>query len=257
MSDKVSIIIPTYNRNEFFLPKAIKSALAQDYEDFEVIVVNDAGEDAQPVTDQFENDKLKYFQNEKNLGLGLTRNRGIEESTGNWFYFLDSDDRVYTYGTRVLLEAALKENKKVVYGNVFRAYQRKNWKGEYETVQRDLPYNIEFDRDLILIQNISPVNGFLVHRECFDNCGLFESAKRYEDWLAWLKMSRIYDFLHIQNIVAEFTWRLDGTSMSSTPDNLFSTLLPDIFLRFREYANPKVIEEQNKILVARGLPPLS
>ncbi|MFZ0932110.1 MAG: glycosyltransferase [Syntrophobacteraceae bacterium] len=88
----MSIIIPTYNQCGF-LRKCVDSALSQTFKDLEVIVVDDGSTDDTPrVAGEFGlNNNFKYIRQE-NTGVGAARNRGIDESTGEYLCFLDSDD---------------------------------------------------------------------------------------------------------------------------------------------------------------------
>lgn len=91
VSPKVSVVIPTYNRADK-VGKTIDSALAQTVTDLEVIVVDDGSSDATgKVLGAAYGDRIRYFF-QKNQGASVARNRGIEESRGEWIAFLDSDD---------------------------------------------------------------------------------------------------------------------------------------------------------------------
>lgn len=87
---RVSVIIPTYNR-EKFVTKAVESALAQTYMDYEVIVVDDGSNDNTRVMLEKFGDKVKYFYQD-NSGVSAARNTGIKLAKGEWLAFLDSDD---------------------------------------------------------------------------------------------------------------------------------------------------------------------
>jgi glycosyltransferase involved in cell wall biosynthesis len=88
----VSVIIPTYDQADF-LGEAIQSVLDQSYQNFEIIVVNDAStDDADKVVEQFTDPRLKYIVHERNLRLSETRNTGIKVSKGEIIFLLDSDD---------------------------------------------------------------------------------------------------------------------------------------------------------------------
>lgn len=87
---KVSVVIPFYNNIEW-LGEAVESVLAQTYNDFEIIVVNDGSKEN---TDSFlekYKDKVNYFLKE-NGGAATARNLGIDKSQGEFIAFLDSDD---------------------------------------------------------------------------------------------------------------------------------------------------------------------
>ncbi|MBR2491338.1 MAG: glycosyltransferase [Ruminiclostridium sp.] len=92
---KVSIIIPAYNASNY-LAEAIDSALAQTYENIEIIVVNDGSKDdgaTRRVAASY-GDKIRYFEKE-NGGSSSALNRGIREMTGEWFSWLSHDDLYY------------------------------------------------------------------------------------------------------------------------------------------------------------------
>jgi len=89
----VSIIIPTYNR-ENYLAEAIQSVLCQTYPDFEIIVVDDCSTDnTAEVVKCFNDERLKYIQLEKNSGSShIPRTTGFKAARGKYVALLDSDD---------------------------------------------------------------------------------------------------------------------------------------------------------------------
>jgi glycosyltransferase involved in cell wall biosynthesis len=91
MNPKVSVVIPTYNR-EVKVRNAIESVLAQTVTDLEVIVVDDGSSDGtgQMLGETF-GDRIRYYAQD-NQGVSVARNKGVEEARGEWIAFLDSDD---------------------------------------------------------------------------------------------------------------------------------------------------------------------
>ncbi|MBE7414090.1 MAG: GNAT family N-acetyltransferase [Deltaproteobacteria bacterium] len=87
---KVSIIIPTYNRARLVC-LAIDSILAQDYTDYEIIVVDDGSTDGTSKALERYSGSIRYIRQE-NRGFGAARNRGLDEANGEYLAFLDSDD---------------------------------------------------------------------------------------------------------------------------------------------------------------------
>lgn len=88
----VSVIIPTYYRNDA-LRDTIESALQQDYEPLEIIVVDDSGEDhARELVDEYD---VTYLSHTENKGANPARNTGIRHSTGRYIQLLDDDDLLY------------------------------------------------------------------------------------------------------------------------------------------------------------------
>lgn len=95
---RVTVIIPTYKRSVEFLSRAVKSVIDQTYKNIEIIVIDDSPsnyierDNIKKYMDSIVNQDIKYYQNEKNMGGSLARNRGIELATGEYISFLDDDD---------------------------------------------------------------------------------------------------------------------------------------------------------------------
>ncbi len=90
---KISIIIPMYNSKNYIIG-CLKSIFAQDYNNYEVIIVNDGSTDESDlVVNNFIQDKSSFFlYNISNKGVSHARNYGIEKSTGEYITFIDADD---------------------------------------------------------------------------------------------------------------------------------------------------------------------
>ena len=92
MAKKVSVLIPAYNSARF-VGETLHCVLAQDYENLEVVVVNDAStDDTVEVIKSFSDPRIKLFHNERNLGLAGVRNRLLDLATGDYLAWQDSDD---------------------------------------------------------------------------------------------------------------------------------------------------------------------
>jgi glycosyltransferase involved in cell wall biosynthesis len=87
---RVSVIIPTYNREKYVI-NAIESVLCQQFKDYEIIVVDDGSKDNTKENLRKYQDKIKYIY-QVNLGVSAARNAGIKFARGEWLAFLDSDD---------------------------------------------------------------------------------------------------------------------------------------------------------------------
>src|SRR5258705_13939604 len=89
---QVSVVIPTHNRSEF-LRSAIASVLGQTYQDFELIVVDDASTDSTAeVVVSFNDSRIKFIRHQTNQGGSAARNTGIRASKCDYIAFLDDDD---------------------------------------------------------------------------------------------------------------------------------------------------------------------
>ncbi len=92
----ISVILPVYNGLEF-LGEAVKSVLAQKFNDFELILVDDGSTDGSgKLCDEFAaNDSRIKVLHTDNGGLSAARNRGLEIANGNWISFIDADDMLH------------------------------------------------------------------------------------------------------------------------------------------------------------------
>ena len=89
---KVSIVIPAYNCGRF-IGQTISSILAQTYSNFELLIVDDGSTDnTKTVIQSFNDERIRYFYQENHGGPSKARNKGIEESTGEYIFIFDSDD---------------------------------------------------------------------------------------------------------------------------------------------------------------------
>ncbi len=90
-----SVIVPVYNR-ESFIVSCINSILDQDFDNYEIICVDDGSTDNSiSFLNAFQDKRIRIIQHDKNLGRCIARNTGIKEAKGKWLCFLDSDDTYY------------------------------------------------------------------------------------------------------------------------------------------------------------------
>jgi len=88
----VSVIMPTYNCGRF-IRESIDSVLAQTYENWELLIVDDCStDDTETVVSAYTDPRIRYMRNEHNMGAALTRNRALREAKGRYIAFLDADD---------------------------------------------------------------------------------------------------------------------------------------------------------------------
>ena len=89
-----SIIIPMYNR-ERFIARTIDSLINQDYDDYEIIVVDDGSTDkSADVVRKYSDLRIKLISHKLNRGVGPARNTGVDRARGIWVICFDSDDEL-------------------------------------------------------------------------------------------------------------------------------------------------------------------
>lgn len=178
-----SIIIPTYNRKAF-LKKTIQSALNQTHLPLEIIVVDDGSTDG---TESFiqENfsDKVTYLLQDNNE-RGAARNYGASVASGDYIYFLDSDDLLYADH----LEKALAFMK--LHPDLAWFFQ------EYEIVEGQRRKNIVYNRgnpvrSLLTEGNFMSCHGVFIRKDFFEEHRFNENRvlAGSEDYELWLRLA--------------------------------------------------------------------
>ncbi|MBT3413242.1 MAG: glycosyltransferase [Candidatus Jacksonbacteria bacterium] len=188
MLPKVSILIPCYNQKDV-IEQTLQSALAQTYENIEIIISDDASTDNTP---QILQDwqarypqKLKVFLHTENLGVTQNHTRGLQECTGDFIAFLDGDDLFLPEKLEKQINYMLSEpDCTISYHNVdvFDSATGNTlylWAERFGTRQGDI-------RDLVRYGNYLPAVGVIVKRKDLPINGYDKRINVYSDWFLWL-----------------------------------------------------------------------
>lgn len=118
MNPLISIIVPTYNV-EKYIRTCIESILAQTYRNVEVIIVNDGSTDQSlaVISDLICSHHNVKVINQKNQGLSVARNTGIDVATGKYITFVDADDKIMPGFVSSLYQIADKTGADIVRGS--------------------------------------------------------------------------------------------------------------------------------------------
>lgn len=205
MKEKVSIIIPTYNRAHL-IERSVKSVLNQTYREFELLIIDDGSTDnTREVIAGIEDDRIRYIYCENNSGAAGARNRGIAEAKCDYIAFQDSDDEWHPdkleRQMKVMQEAA--EDTGLVYCE----YHYNGLNG-LEGISPDRRIPLEQKGGYIFPQllrgNMIGTPVMLVKRECFEKVGRFnESFPCMEDYELVLRITREYRVEFIPEVLME------------------------------------------------------
>jgi glycosyltransferase involved in cell wall biosynthesis len=250
----VSVIIPTKDRPEM-LAQAIQSVLNQTFTELEIIIVNDGGVDVQSVISRLNTKgNIVYKKHDRALDRSAARNTGIRAACGKYIAYLDDDDNYYPNHIETLVKFLENSEYKIAYTDAVMAQQEKQ-NGEYVTINRSVPYSLDFDKDKILVSNCTPNLCLMHEKSCLDEVGLFdETLSTHEDWDLIIRLSRNFDIAHIKETTCEFTQRNDGTNTSSHNRADFTRTREIIFNRYRQYAeaNPTILDAQKEAFIAEA-----
>lgn len=148
----ISIIIPVYNA-EKYLERCIKSVLDSTYGNFEVLLINDGSSDRSLEICRYYSDRdsrIRAFTQE-NQGVSSARNRGIEESLGEWIVFVDSDDVIACDFLTVVADKAC-QNTDMIFFDYCRSgrVSKRNSCNRVRTLVPQINYYDTEDRLLII-----------------------------------------------------------------------------------------------------------
>lgn len=221
MNPLVSIVVRTMDRPKL-LNQALQSIADQSWSPVEVVLVNDGGCDLDiaEIKGILGEVSLNYIRLEQNKGRAHAGNVGIEHAAGKYVGFLDDDDIYYPNHLETLVNVLeTEQNCKVAYTDS--TYVFHEWiKDRYVTVNKDVPYSQDFDRQRLLVSNYIPLLNVLFRKDLVSNAGSFdEELEAHEDWDLWIRLSQHSDFYHIKKITAEVSMRTDGSTLTSANRN--------------------------------------
>ena len=246
----VSIIVPTHNRPER-LRVALESVNRQQYQDFEVIVVNDGTIPVESVVVEMNlAGRMTLVNHDHNRGLAASRNTGLRLAKGTYIAYLDDDDRFLPDHLGTLVGFLERGTHQIAYTDAWRIVEQEV-EGVLTEAGRDRPHSSDFAAPRLLVENYIPVLCLMHRRACLDEVGLFdESLFVHEDWDLWIRLATQYPFAHIAQTTAEFTWRSDGSSMTSRDQDAFSRTMDIIYRKYFPYAaaHPRILAAQREHL---------
>jgi glycosyltransferase involved in cell wall biosynthesis len=138
---KVSVIIPAYNAAKT-IEETLKSVFAQTYKEIEIIVINDGSIDDTSNKLLGYDGKIKLITTE-NRGVSSARNTGLQNATGDFIQYLDSDDLLIADKIERQLTILLKECADIAYGNWYKCYDKDGVIYKTEGIERIIDGNPE------------------------------------------------------------------------------------------------------------------
>jgi len=223
----VSIIVRTFNRPRF-LRECLESILAQTYRNLEIVVVNDGGQDVEPILSEFRPFmRIPSVVHERPAGRPKALNAGLRQARGEFIAYLDDDDVYYPDHVATLVNFLRDGPYHVAYTDIRWTSQRIDpERGTYVTYETHQEFSKEFDPDWLLFENYIPINAVMHTRKVLDVVGLFdEGVEVLEGWELWIRMSRSYRFGHIAKCTAEYRIRNDAShvALKAERDSLLRT----------------------------------
>ncbi|WP_370390814.1 glycosyltransferase family 2 protein [uncultured Winogradskyella sp.] len=231
----ISVIIP-YFKNAQQIERSLKSVIKQTYQDYEIIIINDASPDwhkALAIIEQFKDKRIKTLSHTSNKNGAAARNTGIKAAMGQYIAFLDADDEWMPNHLEILLQVQQENNADLVYSSCT-VYSSNNFK--YTLPRHSLLESKNLSEYLFCENGFIQTSCLLVKTKiALDN--LFnENLKRHQD----------YDFLlRLENAGVKFFWSKDSSVIVHWEENDIDKkggtwkYSENWFLGYKKYMSPK------------------
>jgi len=199
MNPRVSVIMPAFNR-EKYIARSIESVLAQTFEDFELIIIDDGSTDKTlAIAETFASDpRVNIVKNEKHLGIAGTRNHALQLARGAYIAPLDSDDVWFDKEKLAKQISFLDANP--AYALVGGAIQHINTEGKilktvvFEQTDADL-------RNNILQHNPFPQSTLMYRRKAIVDAGSYDTSFQVcDDYNLWLAVGTKHSFANFPEV---------------------------------------------------------
>ncbi len=260
MSPKVSIILPNYNYARF-LDERISSLLSQTFEDFELIIVDDASTDnSREVIEKYRSDpRVRPIWFDANSGLIYQRwNDGASLATGDYIMFAGADDSCAT----ALLDTLVRRldahaNAGVAYSRSWKinaASARVSMKPPGDGWSSDLIRNGP-EEALILLDmgGIPSASAALLRREIFEQCGRWDTSfEFYADHMLWARVMRVSDLVYVAEPLNYIRRHGNNAGMTSRWDKIHLERYRVAEYILRAFTVPEVARERACNQLARN-----
>ena len=191
----VSIVMPSFNTGKF-ISESIESVLNQTYRNWELLIVDDCSTDnTETIVKNFNDDRIKFFRNDKNRGAAFSRNFALQKARGEWIAFLDSDDLWFPQKLERQLKFMTENNYK--FSGTSNSLIDEN--------SNSLGVNVR--------AKIRRVGKLGMYFYCWPNCltVIYHAATvgviQNNDYAMWLKVINYADFFALDEILAKYRVR--------------------------------------------------
>lgn len=209
----ISVVIPLYNKASY-IRRAILSVLAQTFQDFEIVVVDDGSTDSSAsIVEEIEDSRIRLFKKE-NGGVSSARNRGILESRGDYIAFLDADDVWSDEHLDTIRDLIALQPTQLFFGTNFERVFPDHSRFPNRVDIREkcvVPSKIFFK--LSRKYTLFYTSTVCIAKEAFMEVGAFDTRfSMGEDIHLWKRMARRYPLVYSPKVTAVYTIDAENNS---------------------------------------------
>lgn len=238
---KVSVIVPVYN-TEKYLKNCIDSLLKQNFEDYEIIVINDLSHgNAEEIIKSYNDKKIVYIKNKTNKGIGYNRNLGVKEAKGEYVCFIDSDDYVKEDFISKMYNYSKENNLDLCVCDYVNVDEKGNTLEEFNLSNFGIT-NYEENNKILCEINLGPCNKLFKKDMLIKNKIKFSEKLKYED-LSFVALS-IKNSAKIGKINEQLNYfTVHKNSETTTRDKRVFDIFKQLDIVRNEYKSGKYLDE--------------
>lgn len=240
---RVSVVIPTYN-SENYIMDTMYSLLEQDFENTEILVVNEATTSDRTVKciKLFKDPRIQIIQNTDKLGLAESLNKGIKEARGEYIARADADD-VYPVDRISKQVKFLDSNPEIsIYGSWQRHFGKRNYIHQPPTSKEEMKASLLFRCEVCH-------STVMFRRKDILSLGkLYDSSYLSEDYELWSRAAQTLNFATIPEVLGEYRW--NGENITVKKMDLLDTEAQRIVRRNIEQSLGLQIPDEDLILLS-------
>jgi len=221
---KLSVIITSYNHADY-IGKLIDSVLEQTFKDFEILIIDDGSTDStREILEKYKSDPRVRTKYQENKGIVYTRNKGIQETKGEYVCFVDSDDLLLPDRFQEEIDALdSHQDAGLVYSDAYIIDKDGNSQGRYAKIFK--PYFKNITENAFLKYCFFPAITVMFRRSLFLKTGLLEEPAMHCEYFKWIEISLLSKVYYINKPLS--CWRCHGENISRSKDfeNLYLTTI--------------------------------
>lgn len=207
---KVSVLTPIYNTNPEHLREMIESILNQTFTDFEFLILNDSPENTEldEIVKSYKDERIKYFKNEKNLGITPSRNKLLKMARGEYIAIFDHDD--ISVPDRLAQEVEyLDTNPHVGVVSGWLQYF-----GDRNDILKNPEHDLKIRTFLTQMCCVAHTAAMIRKSILIDNNIEYEEYYTpAEDYRLWARLMDVTHFYNIQGVLVKYRWNKSNVSV--------------------------------------------
>lgn len=226
MNDLISIVLPVYN-GEKYLRESIESVIAQTYQAWELLIMDDCSTDGSAeIAKEYEakDSRIHYYRNERNLRLPRNLNRGFSLAKGDYLTWTSDDNRYKPQAIEKMHAALVSADAQFVFASC----------RIIDGDDKEVEYIMVSESSKKRLVGMNPVGAcFLYTRKAYETVGEYDpEVALVEDFDYWQRVYTRFGAVTLEEILYEYRWH-DGALTSTMRKDTFNRTLEKTLLKNR------------------------